>query len=124
MEIDILGKPVYQFHKTDPCGRVVHRPKISRGSLFESVRTLKPRLVVMEARSSAHHWARRFQSLGTEVRLIGPQYIAPFVKTNKNDRNDAQAVVEAARRPTNSLPAGQIGRAAGLRPGMRGRSRG
>ncbi|CAB3803696.1 hypothetical protein LMG28688_05821 [Paraburkholderia caffeinitolerans] len=54
----------------------------------------------MEACSSAHHWARRFQSLGTEVRLISPQYVAPFVKTNKNDRNDAEAIVEAASRPT------------------------
>ena len=54
----------------------------------------------MEACSSAHHWARHFQSLGTEVRLISPQYVAPFVKTNKNDRNDAEAIVEAASRPT------------------------
>ena len=104
MEIDILGidlaKQVFQLHGADRRGRVLHRAKVSRGSLFESVRTLKPRLVVMEACSSAHHWARRFQSLGTEVRLISPQYVAPFVKTNKNDRNDAEAIVEAASRPT------------------------
>ncbi|MGF6930878.1 transposase [Paraburkholderia sp. UCT70] len=83
MEIDILGidlaKQVFQLHGADRHGRVVHRAKVSRGSLFESVRTLKPGLVVMEACSSAHHWARRFQSLGTEVRLISPQYVAPFV---------------------------------------------
>jgi transposase len=54
----------------------------------------------MEVCSSAHHLARRFQSLGTEVRLISPQYIALFVKTNKNDRNDAEVIVEAASRPT------------------------
>lgn len=53
----------------------------------------------MEACSTAHHWARRFQSLGIEVRLISPQYVSPFVKTNKNDRNDAEAIVEAASRP-------------------------
>src|SRR5476649_2480195 len=104
MEIDILGidlaKQVFQLHGADRRGRVLHRAKVSRGSLFESVRTLKPRLAVMEACSSAHHWARRFQSLGTEVRLISPQYVAPFVKTNKNDANDAAAIVEAASRPT------------------------
>ena len=53
----------------------------------------------MEACSSAHHWARRFQQMGIEVRLISPQYVTPFVKTNKNDRNDAEAIVEAASRP-------------------------
>ena len=63
MEIYILctdlAKQVFQFHGADRRGRVLHRAKVSRGSLFESVRTLKPRLVVMEACSSAHHWARR-----------------------------------------------------------------
>ena len=104
MEIDILGidlaKQVFQLHGADRRGRAVHRAKVSRGSLAECVRTLKPRLVVMEACSTAHHWARRFQSMGTEVRLISPQYVTPFVKSNKNDRNDAEAIVEAASRPT------------------------
>jgi transposase len=104
MEIDILGidlaKEVFQLHGADRRGQAVHRAKVSRGSLAECVRTLKPRLVVMEACSTAHHWARRFQSMGTEVRLISPQYVTPFVKTNKNDRNDAEAIVEAASRPT------------------------
>lgn len=53
----------------------------------------------MEACRSAHHWARRFQEMGVEVRLISPQYVTPFVKTNKNDRDDAEAIVEAAYRP-------------------------
>lgn len=52
----------------------------------------------MEACSTAHHWARRFQSLGFEVRLIGPRYVAPFVKTNKNDRNDAEAKSSTKRK--------------------------
>lgn len=103
MEIDMLGidlaKQVFQLHGADRRGRATHRGKVSRGSLFESVRILTPRMVVMEACSTAHHWARRFQSLGIEVRLISPQYGAPFVKTNKNDRNDAEAIVEAASRP-------------------------
>jgi len=102
MEIDILGidlaEQIFRLHGADRRGRVLHRAKVSRGSLFESVRTLKPRVVVMEACSSAHHWARRFQSLGTEVQLISLQYVAPFVKTNRNDRNDAEVIVEAASR--------------------------
>jgi transposase len=64
MEIDILGidlaKQVFQLQGADLRGRAVHRAKLSRGSLAESVRTLKPRLAVMEACSTAHHWARRF----------------------------------------------------------------
>jgi hypothetical protein len=104
MEIHILGidlaRHVFQLHGADRRGRAVHRAKASRGSLFQTVRTLKPRMVVMDACSTAHHWARRFQSLSIEVRLINPQYVAPFVKTNKNDRSDAEAIVEAACRPT------------------------
>jgi transposase len=103
MEIDVLGidlaKQVFQLHGSDRRGRGVHRAKVSRGSFFEYVRALGPRMFVTEACSTAHHWARRFQSLGIEVRLISPQYVAPFVKTNKNDRNDAEAIVEAASRP-------------------------
>ncbi|CAE6794207.1 IS110 family RNA-guided transposase [Paraburkholderia haematera] len=104
MEIYILGidlaKQVFQLHGADRRGRAVHRAKVSRGSLFEAVRTLAPGVVVMEACGTAHHWARRFQSLGIEVRLISPQYVTPFVKTNKSYRNDAEAIVEAASRPT------------------------
>ena len=104
MEIDVLGidlaKQIFQLHGADRRGHVVHRAKVSRSSFFESVRALNPKVVVMEACGTAHHWARRFQSLGIEVRLISPQYVAPFVKTNKNDRNDAEAIVEAASRPT------------------------
>jgi hypothetical protein len=65
MEIDILGidlaKEVFQLHGADRRGRAIHRAKVSSGSLAECVRTLKPGLVVMEACSTAHHWARRFQ---------------------------------------------------------------
>ncbi len=104
MEIDIhgidLAKQVFQFHGADRRGRPVHRAKVSRGSLAECVHTLKPGLVVMEACNTAHHWARLFQSMGTEVRLISPQYVTPFVKANKNDRNDAEASQLAPRSAT------------------------
>lgn len=104
MEVDVLGidlaKRVFQLHGATRTGVVVHRSKVSRPSFLESIRRLSPKLVVMEACSSAHHWARVLQRQGIEVRLISPQYVAPFVKTNKNDRNDAEAIVEAASRPS------------------------
>ena len=64
-----------------------------------TVRESRPRIIAMEACGSAHHWARCFRATGIKV-VISPQYVTPFVKTNKNDRNDAQAIVEAASRPT------------------------
>ena len=104
MEIDILGidlaKHIFQLHGAERSGRAVHRSKVGRAALVEKVCKLRPRVIAMEACSSAHHWARRFISMGIEVRLISPQYVAPFVKTNKNDRNDAEAIAEAASRPT------------------------
>jgi transposase len=104
MEIDILGidlaKHIFQLHGAERSGRAVHRSKVGRAALVEKVCKLRPRIIAMEACSSAHHWARRFISMGIEVRLISPQYVAPFVKTNKNDRNDAEAIAEAASRPT------------------------
>lgn len=104
MDIDILGldlaKHVFQLHGSDRGGRALHRSKVTGDGLVEAVRALHPRVAAMEACSSAHHWARCFREMGIEARLISPQYVSPFVKTNKNDRNDAQAIVEATSRPT------------------------
>ena len=103
MDIDVLGidlaKRVFQLHGADRRGQAQHRSKVSRASLLGAVRELRPRIVAIEACSWAHHWGRRFQAIGIEVRLVSPQYVSPFVKTNKNDRNDAEAIVEAACRP-------------------------
>ena len=108
MAVDILGidlaKRVFQLHGADVRGRAVYRNKVSRAALIETVRVLHPRMIAMEACGSAHHWARRFQEAGVEVRLISPHYVSPFVKTNKNDRNDAEAIVEAASRPSMAGP--------------------
>ncbi|BDC45512.1 IS110 family transposase [Paraburkholderia terrae] len=104
MEIDLLGidlaKRVFQLHGADRRGRAIYRNKVSRAALIETVRNLRPRTIAMEACGSAHHWARCFEGAGFEVRLISPHYVTPFVKTNKNDRNDAEAIVEAASRPS------------------------
>lgn len=104
MEIAILGidlaKRVFQLHGADRRGQAMHRSKVSRPVLMETIRQLRSRTIAMEACSSAHDWARQFQALGIEVQLISPHYVKPFVKTNKNDRNDAEAIVEAACRPS------------------------
>ena len=104
MEIDLLGidlaKRVFQLHGADVRGRAVYRNKVSRAALIDTVRALRPHTIAMEACGSAHHWARCFEQAGFEVRLISPHYVTPFVKTNKNDRNDAEAIVEAASRPS------------------------
>jgi transposase len=80
-----LAKRVFQVHGADAQGRPVLRKKLGRAKLIPFFAGLPPCLVGMEACASAHHWARELQALGFEVRLIPPQYVRPFVKTNKND---------------------------------------
>jgi transposase len=94
-----LAKSVFQVHGVDASGHAVLRRKLARGGLIAFF-TKQPRcLVAMEACSSAHHWARELVRLGHEVRLIPPQYVKPYVKRNKTDAADAEAICEAAGRP-------------------------
>lgn len=95
-----LAKSAFQVHGADENGNPVVRKKLRRAQVLEFFSKLPPCLVGMEACSSAHHWARELQELGHEVRLIPPQYVKPFVKTNKNDAADAEAICEAVTRPT------------------------
>lgn len=95
-----LAKSVFQVHCADDDGKPVLRRKLRRGQVAGFFAELKPCLVGLEACASAHHWARTLQALGHEVRLIPPQYVKPFVKTNKNDAVDAEAICEALMRPT------------------------
>jgi transposase len=76
------------------------RKKLRRGQVLVFFAGLSPCLIGLEACASAHYWARELQALGHEVRLIPPQYVKPFVKTNKNDASDAEAICEALIRPT------------------------
>jgi transposase len=76
------------------------RKKLRRGQVLGFFAELSPCLIGLEACASAHYWARELQALGHEVRLIPPQYVKPFVKTNKNDASDAEAICEALIRPT------------------------
>ncbi len=95
-----LAKTVFQVHAADRDGRPVVRKKLRRGQVLVFFAGLSPCLVGLEACASAHYWARELQALGHDVRWIPPQYVRPFVKTNKNDASDAEAICEALVRPT------------------------
>ena len=98
MGID-LGKNSLQIYSVDSDARKVVGRKFSRQKLKEYLVALPPCTVAMEACAGAHYWARLFQSYGHEVRLIAPQFVKPYVKSNKNDAVDAEAICEAAQRP-------------------------
>jgi transposase len=95
-----LAKNVFQLHGADSHGKPVLRKQVKRAKLAETVQNLPPCRIVMEACGGSHYWARRFQAMGHEVQLIAPQFVKPFRKSHKNDRNDAEAIAEAASRPT------------------------
>lgn len=94
-----LAKNVFQVHGVDEHGKAVLRKQIKRAQVVEFFANLPPCLIGMEACGSAHHWARKLQALGHTVKLMAPQFVKPYVKTNKNDAADAEAICEAVRRP-------------------------
>src|SRR5690349_7793830 len=95
-----LAKHIFQLHGADSAGAVVFRKRLRRGQLLAFLATLPPCTVAMEACASAHYWGREIAKLGHTVRLIAPAYVKPFVKRQKNDMADAEAICEAAQRPT------------------------
>ncbi|MCH2069586.1 MAG: IS110 family transposase [Shimia sp.] len=103
-EVTIIGidlaKRVFQLHGACQDGSVAFRKKLSRGQLLSFVARHPKCVIAMEACATAHGWGREFAKLGHEVRLIPPVYVKPFVKRQKNDVADAEAIVEAAMRPT------------------------
>jgi transposase len=95
-----LAKHVFQVHGACGDGSVAFRRKISRAKLLSFLASQPKCVVAMEACAGAHAWGRDIQALGHEVRLIAPVYVKPFVKRQKNDMADAEAITEAAARPT------------------------
>jgi transposase len=94
-----LAKNVFSLHGVDAAGKTVLRRTVRRDRLVETVAALSPCLIGMEACSGAHEWGRRFQQYGHAVKLMAPKFVAPYRKSDKNDRNDAEAVCEAVTRP-------------------------
>lgn len=94
-----LAKQVFQIHGVDAAGQTVLQKRLRRGQVLRFFANLEPGLVGMEACGSAHYWARALQALGHEVRLMPPQFVKPYVKTNKHDAADAEAICEAVSRP-------------------------
>jgi transposase len=95
-----LAKEVFQLHGVNERGKAIIKKKLRRSELLEFVANLPKCLIAMEACGGAHYWAREFQKFGHEAKLISPQFVKPFVKSNKTDANDAEAIAEAAVRPS------------------------
>jgi len=103
-EVTIIGvdlaKNVFQLHGAAADGSVVFRKKLTRVQFHKFMSGHPACLVAMEACGSSHYWAREVAQMGHDPRLIAPRYVKPFVKRHKNDTADAEAIVEAALRPT------------------------
>ncbi len=95
-----LAKNVFQVHGVDVEGNVVIRKQLRRRQVMPFFRKLSPCLVGMEACATCHYWARELEALGHEVRIMPAHYVKPYVKRNKNDAADAEAIAEAVTRPT------------------------
>jgi transposase len=94
-----LAKSILQVHGVDERGKAVLRKPLKRKDVLCFFANLGPCLIGMEACASAHYWARELAKFGHTVRLMAPQFVKPYVKTNKSDRNDAEAICEAVSRP-------------------------
>jgi transposase len=95
-----LAKNVFQVHGTDERGKAILRKSLKRAEVVRFFANLPACLIGMEACASAHFWARKLIGLGHTVKLMAPQFVKPYVKTNKNDARDAEAICEAVSRPS------------------------
>ena len=94
-----IAKNVFHAFGADAQGAKVFSRKLRRGQVEAFFSKLQPCLIGIEACATAHHWARTFQTMGHKVRLMPPAYVKPYVKTQKNDEADAEAICEAVTRP-------------------------
>ncbi len=95
-----LAKKVFHLVGTDTTGKILWRKRLTRDALMPFMAQLPPVTIGMEAGGGAHHWARQLRQHGHEVKLMAPQFVKPYVKSNKNDMLDAEAIAEAVTRPT------------------------
>ncbi len=104
MKVSVMGldlaKDVFQVHGVDERGRVVVRRQLKRREVLAFFANLEPGLVGLEACGGFHYWAREIGQCGHTVRAMAPQFVKPYVKNQKNDRNDAEAICEAVARPS------------------------
>ena len=95
-----LAKSTFSIHGVDANGKEAVRKTVSRAKLVAFIAQLPPCLIGLEACSGAHEWARRFQALGHEVRIMAPRFVAAYRRSGKNDGNDAEAICEAVSHPS------------------------
>lgn len=95
-----LAKEIFQVHGINDRGEAILKKQLKRNEMLEFFINLKPLIVAMEACGGSNYWARKLKEMGHEPRLISAQYVKPFVKSQKNDKNDAEAIAEAASRPS------------------------
>src|ERR1700746_3132328 len=95
-----IAKSVFQVHVVDAKGNVLIRRQIKRRYVLAFFQKLPPCVVGIEACATSHHWSRQLQAIGHTVRLMPPAYVKPYVKRQKNDAADAEAICEAVTRPS------------------------
>ena len=95
-----LAKNVFQLHGVDDKGIPVLKKRLARTKFVNFIANLPPCTIAMEACGGSNHWCRKFTAMGHETKIVSAQFVKPFVKTNKNDSNDAEAICEAASRPS------------------------
>src|SRR5919199_1505569 len=98
-----LAKKIFHLVGTDTTGKIVWRKRLTRHALVPFLAQLPPVTIGMEACGGAPYWARPFRHPGQTVKLMAPQFVKPYVKSNKNDMRDAEAIAEAVTRPTMRL---------------------
>jgi transposase len=95
-----LAKKIFHLVGTDTTGKIVWRKRLTRHALMPFMAQLPPVTIGLEACGGAHYWARQLRHQGHQVKLMAPQFVKPYVKSNKNDMRDAEAIAEAVTRPT------------------------
>jgi transposase len=95
-----IAKSVFHLYAVNHMGRYIKKKQLKRKQVLSYMAKQEPRLIAMEACGGANYWAREFIAQGHQVKLIAPQYVKPYVKGNKNDYNDAEAIAEAVQRPS------------------------